>query len=113
MTMTNEQLNIICAEAEGWEFTPHPIGGAIVNQWRAPTGGYFRSAPDYGNDLNAMHRLEKVLGDDLSEFARHLAQIVTGIDWDISQYPSFLTAGQMSNATAAQRREAFVKTVTT
>lgn len=96
--MTDEQLNIICAEAEGWV-------------WRREVGKWLNTAmnlsvaslPDYGNDLNAMHRLEKTLGElgNWWSYCDHLKRIVT------------MDKGNETHvhATASQRREAFIRTI--
>jgi hypothetical protein len=69
--------------------------------------GLHHILPDYPNDLNAMHKAEKTLDDDLDlDYSENL-QIVTGAGWgannsyDMSKYRS---------ATATQRAEAFLKT---
>jgi hypothetical protein len=56
--------------------------------------------PDYLNDLNAMHEAEKVIGPIKGiEFCYHLNEMGMSGEWEI------LTA------TAAQRAEAFLKTI--
>ena len=64
--------------------------------------------PYYLNDLNAMHEAEKTLDDELDlDYSENL-EIATGARWgtnnscDMSKYRS---------ATAAQRAEAFLKTI--
>jgi hypothetical protein len=62
--------------------------------------GYARDCPDYLNDLNTMHEAEKSL-DDVTQ---------RGDYWD---YLSSLTheGFEMCHATAAQRAEAFLRTL--
>jgi predicted ATPase len=96
--MTPEQQRIAIAEACGWkeeEFGP---------SWYQS----YTKMPDYLNDLNAMHEAEKTLDDDLDlDYSENL-EIVTGARWgannsyDMSKYRS---------ATAAQRAEAFLRTI--
>ena len=59
--------------------------------------------PDYLNDLNAMHKAEKTLNPiQAAEYAR----ILTSIAWQ-SEQPVFAPM----TATAAQRAEAFLRTL--
>jgi hypothetical protein len=99
--MTEEQQRIAIAEACG--YTHVRIVKAIegppdIGIGHHPTEPH--SIPDYPNDLNAMHEAEKTLDDDLDlDYSENL-EIVTG--GDMSKYRS---------ATAAQRAEAFLKTL--
>jgi hypothetical protein len=56
--------------------------------------------PDYLNDLNAMHEAEKHLGDPTlyDEYSDNLRRAMDGVGWTW-------------HATAAQRAEAFLKTL--
>ena len=89
--MTNEQLNIICAASEGWEWIPS------ANRWMNFAENVSAVSLDgYGTDLNAMHRLENRLNDRV-RYKNWLVRICDhGCPFD---------------ATAAQRREAFVRTI--
>lgn len=66
----------------------------------APSNYIFvNDLPDYLNDLNAMHEVEKILTRGQIEiYCEHLNPENYGIWWGI-------------NATAAQRAEAFLKTI--
>jgi hypothetical protein len=119
-------IRIAIAEACGWtrEYADVPTWNASLNSYQ---GGYepvktllFRkeekcfvveNLPDYLSDLNAMHEAEKVLWEMdwsfRSIFNDHLANIikkrkVNRNEWD---------AETLLDATAAQRAEAFVKTL--
>lgn len=98
--MTHEEINIAIAKACGWELTP--------NEWWYKAGEYLPFAPDYLNDLNAMHEAEKSLDDDLDLDYSESLESVTGTRWgannayDMSKYRS---------ATASQRAEAFLRTL--
>jgi hypothetical protein len=59
--------------------------------------------PDYLNDLNAMHEAERILNPIL---AAKYARILTSIAWE-SEQPVFAPM----TASAAQRAEAFLKTL--
>lgn len=109
--MTSEQQRIAIAEACGWKMItikdcgPYPHG-------IDPNGDRMHTAilPYYLNDLNAMHEAEKVLtpqqrvGPD--GFIGHL--------WDIVVRDGAPVGGSTWNvchATAAQRAEAFLRTL--
>jgi len=65
-------------------------------------------APDYLNDLNAMHEAEKSLPNDddiRCEFVDHLTSTVNGMWADAKR------RFECATATAAQRAEAFLKTL--
>jgi hypothetical protein len=101
--MSKEQINIAIAEACGWKY--------VGNETHAPDGSFRWSKepefPDYCNDLNAMHEAEKVLTDVQSTFYwKTLSELVNntvGHDFD-NQF-------ECIHATAAQRAEAFLKTI--
>ena len=104
--MKPEEQRIAIAEACGW--TPTPNGHYTMDP--AGLGGQFvhpLNLPNYLNDLNAMHEAEKVLiamddgrnaGSTRYLYAANLYNLVP-----IGQQPI--------TATAAQRAEAFLKTL--
>ena len=111
--MKLEEQSVAIAEACGW--TLHEYGDGGMFGWRAP-GNKFRKSwwrpyyneselPDYVNDLNAMHQAERSLGVRHEIFQRHLVKIVDR-DSRISGFPT-----HYSSATAAQRAEAFLRTM--
>ena len=85
--MTPQQQRIAIAEACG------------TMQWSyaLPTKCIGASVPDYLNDLNAMHEAEKVL--DYNE----LREMEDSVSFQFAVYPF--------HATAAQRAEAFLRTL--
>lgn len=102
--MTNDEINIVIAEEYGWKF--------VLGCWNAPNRSCLRIVracsdgdektypPYYFKDLNAMHEVEASL------FGRN--------DWSACKYERLLTRMTSSwawHATAAQRAEAFVKTI--
>jgi hypothetical protein len=101
--VTPEQQRIAIAEACGWRQSTakHPKSGNIVEIW---TDGkrdwsHTQKIPDYLNDLNAMHEVEKVLTDEQQRtYAAELGRSYDG---------SFLHV----SAPAAQRAEAFLRTI--
>ena len=100
--MTPEQQQIAIAEACGWEKANH-LG---LGWWRHPvekTACTTDDLPDYVNDLNAMHEAEKVIevimherGDDYA-YGDKLVEVTQDV--------------RPIRATAAQRAEAFLKTL--
>jgi hypothetical protein len=103
--MKPEQQRIAIAEACGWKNLriERLAGGSHVlgkcpRDYTSSHG--FASPPDYLNDLNAMHEAENLLinTENFEEYQSHLA-------WcDHGKYPEW-------RATAAQRAEAFLKTL--
>jgi hypothetical protein len=91
--MTNEQINIAIAEACGWTDTK------IVNEGGKLMYGQ-TEVPDYCNDLNAMHKAVRIL--------KSRERITyTDLLHEIAGYHSY----DVSEATARQRAEAFLRTI--
>lgn len=112
--MTQEEKRIKLAEAAGW--TPTPWGAWTQARSGIPSTECPSHAelPDYFNDLNAVHELEKELTkDQQSTFAYKLNMLhptadITYPDPDMSGYRKelFAEAFDLMHATAAQRAEA-------
>lgn len=103
--MTPEAQRIVIAKVCGWEWM---AGEASDNHpsyygW-GKDGVGFRQLPDYLTDLNAMHEAEKVLNKTLRLFYQSRLMKLQKAD---------LVAGFwfLIHATAAQRAEAFLKTL--
>ena len=96
--MSDEQINIAIAEARGWE--PLPEGHFHPDN---PLG---QTMPNYCNDLKAMHEAEKMLTErQWDEYERVLRLVCDGCSY-------YEGAGkELLNATAAQRAEAFLRTL--
>lgn len=95
--MTTKQQKTAIAEALGW----HRVNHAVYD-W-VDTEGLHRTLPDWPNDLNAMHEAEKMLDTvQKTRYAGHL-------------YEQVFQPGDMAfhslHATAAQRAEAFLRTL--
>jgi hypothetical protein len=98
--MNEEQQRIAIAEACGFKARTD----RHKPMWVTPDGKTLLTMPehlpDYLNDLNAMHDAEKVIGPIKGiEFCYHLNEMGMSGEWEI------LTA------TAAQRAEAFLRTI--
>jgi hypothetical protein len=108
--MNKEQQRIAIAEACGWEWKNSKDGG--VKFWS--NGDIFYAwkdteLPDYLNDLNAMHEAINTLDQiQMMEFYNnHIYDVVCN---NRTSY-SGMDHANVCNATAAQRAEAFLKTL--
>ena len=101
--MTHEAQRIAIAKACGWRKDKRGLG------WLSPSGEY-SNLPDYLNDLNAMREAEKVLTQGTAEKIIHATNAYTSNLARILQ--CFDTAlFQFAHAKAAQRAEAFLRTL--
>jgi len=103
--MNPEQQRIAIAEACGWTECQLIKGydGKLVPYGFAPNESpILKETPDYLSDLNAMHHAENYCLHNLLLWAkyRHLLLLITS---NVSGVPE--------SATAAQRAEAFLKTL--
>ena len=110
--MSPDSQRIAIAEACGWTKCRLAIKGAgAPERGKSPYGvpprrEYEVSLPNYTQDLNAMHEAEKVLPDGHTywEFIRILDDIV-------KHGPHIDYVADRASATAAQRAEAFLRTI--
>ena len=108
--MNPEQQRIAIAEACGWtEVEPCTCCDKVSRGYEPTPGAHKKHLPDYLNDLNAMHEAEKVLKHEQQiDYSRHIGKMVT------SHLPASRAAWmdfRLINATAAQRAEAFLRTI--
>jgi hypothetical protein len=96
--MTDQQQRIAIAEACGW---------SEISDWKAaginglhPSGQWTEVIPNYTSDLNAMHEAEKVL---TAEQRRSYVNCIFNLPVSECESNTF--------ATAAQRAEAFLRTI--
>lgn len=111
--MSPEAQRIAIVAVCGWqhcEINHHSTGmfrkGAAIGT--SPNSERTLHVPSYTTDLNAMHEAEdNLLGMNKAEFAVKLCRIV-GRDW-----PNGIGGGSFAHihATAAQRAEAFLRTL--
>lgn len=105
--MTPEKQRIAIAEACGWK----PITDTKIHHeirracWLSP-GNNMLPLPDYLNSLDAMHEAEKSLTEKQQEI--YFYELYTVIDLSIEKLD--IEFFQI-HATAAQRAEAFLKTI--
>jgi len=100
--MTPEQQRIKIAEICGWIPNPKPHTAKILDWLHVPSGNTSYDPPNYPEDLNAMHEAEKT---------------ICGADFDTDEWKLYLVNldrvinKRRAHATAAQRAEAFLKTL--
>ncbi len=100
--MTQEEKRIKIAEACGWHEEKEPVGSFNASAWwhhetRYPSNTM--PVPDYFNNLNDCHEMERVLKDqEIEQYNDLLGSFL----W--SGYPA---SRRNFHATAAQRAEAF------
>lgn len=104
--MTPEAQRIAIAEACGYK--PTKSTGLVMDGWSKGEGWLsYHDLPDYLNDLNAMHEAEKMLTDaQTAPYYGHLYSIV----WR-GQPITYSVSYAICHATAAQRAEAFLRTL--
>lgn len=101
--MSPESQRIAIAEACGWEHI------AFNRGWiKAGDGETQCVIPDYLNDLNAMHEAEYVLyPSQYKLYIKTIAGLLPPFDSDTARFADFM----VGNANAAQRAEAFLRTI--
>ncbi len=114
--MNKEKQRIAIAEACGWEKSGQPytgFDGSEVQWWKNPKvlSDDTMTLPNYPNDLNAMHEAVKCL----TEQQRHgYSVLLSGKLWEPEHsrgWECWRDTFVVSEATAAQRAEAFLKTI--
>ena len=113
--MNPEQQRIALAEACGWGGDEKCIRDVIKRHDEQTQRAYYQDrplpkggVPDYPNDLNAMHEAWKTLTpSQKTRFESEIYSVVIG-DNDYNRNDD---APYITNATAAQRAEAFLRTI--
>jgi hypothetical protein len=125
-TMTPEQKQIAIAEACGWVncISPHAdeyhfltdlelglaMGAPVGRNRQLYSDGLHYAISNYLNDLNAMHEAVSIFDyDQADEFDDHLCDICKKAN-DLADNPTPWRFA-VTNATAAQRAEAFLRTL--
>ncbi len=112
--MTPEQQRIAIAESLGElnvRFTDSGLCIASIGEMEYGTFWGTHGIPDYLNDLNAMHESIKSLSvNELEVFAEELARITYGGGEWHGDFTT-ITVMEMLQSTAAQRAEAFLRTL--
>jgi hypothetical protein len=97
--MNTDKQRIAIAEACGWTVINDTLCHVTPDKDGLPQIAWIARLPDYLNDLNAMHKAETVLILDC-EWATYLDRLSV-----------IVAEGSLVHATAAQRAEAFLRTV--
>lgn len=99
-----EACGWLVLESHCWEDQAKPCGRHVPD-------GKWETIPDYLNDLNAMHEAEKVLtNEQWPEYIRHLAGETKCDDWPTC-FLNMDACRMIAEQTAAQRAEAFLRTL--
>jgi hypothetical protein len=98
--MKPEAQRIAIAEACGWKYRPD-LNRPFYSRWQKDIYVLDAIPPNYPDDLNAMHEAEKQILDD-PVWVKNLHEICNSDMWG--------DAGVL-HATAAQRAEAFLRTI--
>ena len=96
--MITELQNLTIAKACGWTYLPKDP--EMMQYVARMPNGKWDKIPDYINDLNAMHEAEKILFPKFEIEWHNQLQNVCGCSWRV-----------MLHSTAAQRAEAFLRTL--
>jgi hypothetical protein len=112
--MRSEDQRIAIAEACGWKWEPWQHGDMHYTRLRDPAGaiinncyGEYWRLPDYLNDLNAMHEAERIIRAP-SESRLTYIEILSKV---CAPSTTAYFDTQACFATAAQRAEAFLRTI--
>jgi hypothetical protein len=109
--MNKDEMRIKIAESCGWtEIEPCTCSDGVSRAYQPTAGAHKKHLPDYLNDLNAMHEAEQTLWQkdwtSRHDFIDHLARIINPVHGYWQQSGIYLL-----DATAAQRAEAFLRTI--
>ena len=107
--MTKEQINIAIAESLGWSIFYRNDKGEIKS-WKHPDGSIWQEpwVPlRFIEDLNAMHEVEKSITDPrkMLDYFNHLSR------YNDPDARSIQDSFNIITATAAQRAEAYLRTI--
>ena len=108
--MNKEQQQIAIAKACFWTINSLDLSSG----WRKGVTNFTSNLeylPDYLNDLNAMHEAEKVLYQDPNLPKKYTQQIKAAICREAGVKKAKMDFDVCITATAAQRAEAFLKTI--
>jgi hypothetical protein len=111
--MKPKEQRIAIAKACGWKKDDHYEDGfshegkQLVTGWRDNRNVFHRKLPDYLNDLNAMHEThESLTYEQHQQYCFELPQIVRRDEFTLGNNHK-----SVCHATAAQRAEAFLRTL--
>lgn len=103
--MTNDEIRIAVAEELGWELAPI-AQNKLQKTWQR--NGVTQELPDFPNDLNACHEMEKTLEDPEIHRERYRLELNLACGFGRSWKDSECNP-EIAHATARQRCEAFLR----
>jgi hypothetical protein len=106
--MTNEQINIAIAEACGWTEIDGLSAKGLMGKPPEKLCS-FAYLPNYCNDLNAMHEAERSLNSQQVQY--YTLNLLRVTNNDGAKFHGTLGCFAHVRATAAQRAEAFLRTL--
>lgn len=115
-----EEQRVAIARACGWTMIEDHSEGLMMPPWTYPVGyppvnaivGKKEALPEYDRDLNAMHEAEKVFDNATIDIkSLYWDYLCLCVDMPKDWEDSFLRDYAMIRATAAQRAEAFLRTL--
>lgn len=110
--LSNIELNIKVGELCGFKDIYKEVHPAITYFWGARDRGK-EMIPDYANDLNAMHRAESLISDELiGDYVNNLRVITGGETPQNWGHLDIRDSWLFGRATARKRAEALILTLT-
>jgi hypothetical protein len=111
--MNKEKQKIAIAEACGWtQIEPCTCCAGVSRGYQPTPGAHKKHLPDYLNDLNAMHEAEKTLTDEqIARWQRDLWLTCENDFYALEACAPPIVLRRFISATAAQRAEAFLRTI--
>ena len=115
--MSDDEMRVAIAEACGWKEHPSKQGWIWLGEQPQPSG--LNQPPDYPNDLNAMHEVEKALTNAQRRYYPEALIAVHPLHYDPREKQfgteieddTAMKLFLLVNMTAAQRAEAFLRTI--
>lgn len=115
--MKPDEINIAIAEICGWRIAERVAPEAKLEAcmcWIRPGGNEWQEErlPDYHGDLNAMHEAEEHI-KDWPKWVKMVAKVIAGVPESSKASGTTVSVANsiLLRATAAQRAEAFLRTL--
>jgi len=117
--MTEQEQQIAIAESCGWKDCHRALGGfdagdGVTERYVIgipPNCSFYKVLPVYLKDLNACHEFEKTLSDEQKLKYYHYICVAVRRENGQSDHESIYAPLHTTHATAAQRSEAYLKTL--
>ena len=110
--MTDEQMRVKIAKACGWTYNPDLCVGAVPHLPETKQYGCAYHTPNYPQDLNACHEMEKVLTQkQIQDYFYNLNDVVGLVPTTSPAWIKEWAVFALCHATPRQRCEAFLRTL--